>query len=1018
MYHASATVPGHDWSSIQNGPQFFFRGTSARGADGRHTSPPPPRAMDRWRHTPRGASRAEQWPRACGASTSRREFTGHFHALVELRSDETHALEVCAQIEKDLPRVGGAFDGLDLTPGGVAWNALRRVLLAFASHAPEVGYVQSMHSIAAFLLLAGVDEEDAFWCLVTLVQEVVPGYFSSGMLGAKLDQRVFSQLLRERLPAVGLHVAALAADDIIAAIMSSQWLLTLFVNVLPTRVTMELWDEVFSCVHRAPLFAACIALLEPNAEDILATTEMGEAIELLQKLGDTLQTTDGEDDDAKCDAFISRVRELIAKDLSPARVDGLTARVRGKQRRPSDIRLPKAITDVAAYTDVDDLYIGLVSRDLQQKMAHLNDGAAAGAHEEKTSLRSEIAALKAAPLEDDRASPPRASMNDGDAPRPSASENEPPSAPPPSSGLTADDVDSIAAQIVALEAHARTLPEHGSDVLALVKHTVLRPLRAIIESRLKPFREEIVFLDREFSMKTQRLRRVIDENSDGVSDLSQLVLRSQAYTKSVWPLWSESLFEDTVEQAEITLESLEQIRAELSWMVSVFVGEKKKEIAPKIPRAEGWEDIAAVNLMDAITPEPDAECLNASVQSHKNETENKLSEIRAAVTKTHEDAVRDLPVLRKNLSTTTGKLKEELSSEEDAVNSWASAAEKRNASKQQSMEAKLRDASGGLLRAYDAKSLVVDASDDVSEENAVAGDVTTTLRTTSPRSELERSHAAEELRLQAVLQNMKNLEMMLNRRANALEREKQTAASVRAISERTLSQTNASLLLVFEAGEWLESQLTARSSLGFVDKFEDIVVLAEELSTHARMSCARILQEWALFVRKLTSQVVLEYVSIIDTSTQAISDVQGVLDGHLSRLDSASSVGSGSPTFSSARALDPSVASPPGSLRASFGGLTTHMEKLTDIAGSKLGTIGNRLRNMGVTTNASDAASLASPRAAGASTPQAPLTTSASKASKLAITCREDNERLENRRAQLLLKKTWLRQHVMERGDL
>jgi hypothetical protein len=155
--------------------------------------------------------------------------------------------------------------------------------------------------------------------------------------------------------------------------------------------------------------------------------------------------------------------------------------------------------------------------------------------------------------------------------------------------------------------------------------------------------------------------------------------------------------------------------------------------------------------------------------------------------------------------------------------------------------------------------------------------------------------------------------------------------------------------------------------------------------------------------------VVLEYVSIIDRSTQAISDVQAVLHGHLSRLDAAAS-GAGSPT-SSPRALDPSSASPPGSLRASLGGLTSQMEKLTDIAGSKLGTIGNRLRNMGGASTQNE--SFGAPNVGGAS-----ASTASSKASKLAAMCRDDTERLESRRAQLLLKKTWLRQHVMERGDL
>ena len=71
------------------------------------------------------------------------------------------------------------------------WDSLRNVLTAYAAHDPRTGYVQSMNFLAAFLLLAGVSEEDAFWSLCALVNVVVPGYFSEGMASAKLDQRVF-----------------------------------------------------------------------------------------------------------------------------------------------------------------------------------------------------------------------------------------------------------------------------------------------------------------------------------------------------------------------------------------------------------------------------------------------------------------------------------------------------------------------------------------------------------------------------------------------------------------------------------------------------------------------------------------------------------------------------------------------------------------------------------------------------------------------------------------------------------
>ena len=238
------------------------------------------------------------------------------------------------------------------------WDSLRNVLTAYAAHDPVMGYVQSMNFIAAFLLLAGLGEEDAFWCLVALVTRVVPGYFSEGMAAAKLDQRVFAALLHAHLPAIGLHLESLAPDDIVTGIIASQWLLTLFVNVLPAEATTLVWDHVFATKSRAPLFAAALALLEPSAGDVLAAGDMGEAIELLQALGSDLGGGEGGGGE-KVAAFRARLDELLAGDVSPANLDVLTARVRGRRRRPSDAGLPASVLAVAPLTDVDELMEGV-----------------------------------------------------------------------------------------------------------------------------------------------------------------------------------------------------------------------------------------------------------------------------------------------------------------------------------------------------------------------------------------------------------------------------------------------------------------------------------------------------------------------------------------------------------------------------------------------------------------------------------------------------------------------------------
>jgi len=140
-------------------------------------------------------------------------------------------LETISQIEKDLPRSGSTFEKCGLSkPGEKMWDSMKHILLAFAAHDPATGYVQSMNFICAFFLLSGMDEESAFWCLDGLVNRIVPGYFTEGMAKAMEDQRVFSRVVNKIEPELGVHLDALGADNIVSAITSSQWLLTLFVT--------------------------------------------------------------------------------------------------------------------------------------------------------------------------------------------------------------------------------------------------------------------------------------------------------------------------------------------------------------------------------------------------------------------------------------------------------------------------------------------------------------------------------------------------------------------------------------------------------------------------------------------------------------------------------------------------------------------------------------------------------------------------------------------------------------------
>lgn len=85
------------------------------------------------------------------------------------------------QIEKDLPRTFPRHPLMQST----GRSALRRVLAAYALHNPDVGYCQGMNFVAGALLMF-MDEEDAFWCLKAVVEEILTGYYAMDMLATQV----------------------------------------------------------------------------------------------------------------------------------------------------------------------------------------------------------------------------------------------------------------------------------------------------------------------------------------------------------------------------------------------------------------------------------------------------------------------------------------------------------------------------------------------------------------------------------------------------------------------------------------------------------------------------------------------------------------------------------------------------------------------------------------------------------------------------------------------------------------
>ncbi|KAM6970593.1 TBC1 domain family member 8 [Aplochiton taeniatus] len=161
--------------------------------------------------------------------------------------------------------------------------ALRRVLTAYAHRNPKIGYCQSMNILASVLLLY-IKEEDAFWLLVAVCERMLPDYFNRRVIGAQVDQSVFEELIRERLPELAEHIPDLSPLSSI----SLSWFLTLFVSVLPFRSAVCVVDCFFYHGIKA-IFQLGLAVLEANAMQLCASPDDGSALMILTGFLDNIR---------------------------------------------------------------------------------------------------------------------------------------------------------------------------------------------------------------------------------------------------------------------------------------------------------------------------------------------------------------------------------------------------------------------------------------------------------------------------------------------------------------------------------------------------------------------------------------------------------------------------------------------------------------------------------------------------------------------------------------------------------
>jgi len=181
---------------------------------------------------------------------------------------EPQAQLVSKQIELDLLRTlptnrhfsSATADGID---------PLRRVLRAYSNHNPAIGYCQGLNRLAAVSLLF-LSEEDSFWCLVAIVECLMPAdYYSTTLVASQTDQRVFRDLLAEKLPRLHRHFVSHTIDT---SLITFNWYLCIFCDNVPPDTIFHIWD-IFLYEGSKVLFRFALAFFKIEEENILALNE-------------------------------------------------------------------------------------------------------------------------------------------------------------------------------------------------------------------------------------------------------------------------------------------------------------------------------------------------------------------------------------------------------------------------------------------------------------------------------------------------------------------------------------------------------------------------------------------------------------------------------------------------------------------------------------------------------------------------------------------------------------------------
>ncbi|KAJ8385272.1 hypothetical protein AAFF_G00191490 [Aldrovandia affinis] len=193
------------------------------------------------------------------------------------RKSQTSQHPASRQIQLDLHRTLTSNQRFS-SPSNPAVQQLHRVLLAFSWQNPTIGYCQGLNRLAAIALLVLQNEEEAFWCLVAVVETIMPlDYYSKNLIASQVDQRVLKDFMVEKMPRLMAHFEEHNVD---VSLITFNWFLVVFVESLASDILLRVWDA-FLYEGTKVIFRYALAFFKYKEEDFL---KIHENVEIYQYL--------------------------------------------------------------------------------------------------------------------------------------------------------------------------------------------------------------------------------------------------------------------------------------------------------------------------------------------------------------------------------------------------------------------------------------------------------------------------------------------------------------------------------------------------------------------------------------------------------------------------------------------------------------------------------------------------------------------------------------------------------------